>query len=212
MNIGKLHKIAGREIIDYQFLLSVLSDYASPRDKITAWLQSGELVRVKKGLYVFGREVAEKPYSMEVLANLIYGPSAVSLQYALSYYGMIPERVTAITSVTNKRNKIFGTPVGDFTYRYLATGKYEYGIELVKLNEQNHCLMASPEKALCDYIHLVDHQVEFHSIDALEAYLLQDLRMDSSVLRSLRLKQLAELSLYYQDPRFEALLKFIKKR
>src|SRR5205085_9208942 len=103
---------AQREEIDYQFLLSLLLEYARPREKISAWLKSGELIRVKKGLYIFGPQVAQGPYSPEVLANLIYGPSAISLNYALSFYGLIPERVTTITSITNKRNKQFSTAVG----------------------------------------------------------------------------------------------------
>src|SRR5436190_9717139 len=98
MRINLLRKLAEKEIIDYTFLISVLSNYASPRDKITAWLKSGDLIRVKKGLYVFGKDVALTPFSHEVLANLIYGPSAISLSYALAFYGLIPERVTTVTS------------------------------------------------------------------------------------------------------------------
>lgn len=77
MNIEKLRKKAGREEIDYQFLLPLLAKYAYPRDKISSWLKAGDLIRVKKGLYVFGKDAALHPYSKEVLANLIYGPSAM---------------------------------------------------------------------------------------------------------------------------------------
>lgn len=94
MNIEMVRKLAEREEIDYQFLLSTLSEYARPRDKISEWLKSGDLIRVKKGLYVFGEHIALTPYSHEILANLIYGPSAISLSYALAFYGLIPERVT----------------------------------------------------------------------------------------------------------------------
>jgi len=73
MRIEKARKTAGREDTDYQFLLSMLTEYAHPRDKITEWLKSGDLIRVKKGLYVFGPEIALVHYSLEVLANLIFG-------------------------------------------------------------------------------------------------------------------------------------------
>ncbi|MEM1244661.1 MAG: hypothetical protein AAGG80_07595, partial [Pseudomonadota bacterium] len=116
MNIETLRKLAGKEEIDYQFIVSALAGYARPRDKISNWLKSGQLIRVKKGLYIFGKSVALQPYSKEVLANLIYGPSAISLTYALSYYGLIPERVDVITSVTNKRHKSFATCIGEFSY------------------------------------------------------------------------------------------------
>src|SRR3990167_4009219 len=114
MKIEALRKLAGGEEIDYQFLMSALQDYAQPRDKVSQWLKTGELVRVKKGLYVFGKTVAETAYSQEVLANLIYGPSAISLSYALSFYGLIPERVPVITSITNNRIKSFATSIGTF--------------------------------------------------------------------------------------------------
>lgn len=55
MKIETLRKLANREEIDYAFVMSALNDYSHPRDKITAWLKSGELIRVKKGLYVFGK-------------------------------------------------------------------------------------------------------------------------------------------------------------
>ena len=96
MKLETLRKIAGREEIDYQFLLSILKEYAHPRDKISEWLKSGDLIRVKKGLYIFGKQIAQTSYLLEVLANLIYGPSAISLSYALSFYGLIPERVPLI--------------------------------------------------------------------------------------------------------------------
>ena len=178
VDIEKLRKIAGREEIDYPFLLSTLSEYAYPRDKISSWLKSGDLIRVKKGLYVFGKHAALYPYSKEVLANLIYGPSAISKIYALSYYGMIPERVSEMTSITNKRNKLFNTPVGLFSYQYLNNRKFSIGIQLMQSSTSNSYLIASPEKALCDHIYLSDRRWAFQKLDDLENYLLQDLRID----------------------------------
>lgn len=210
MRIETVRKLAGREVIDYQFLLSVLSAYARPRDKITAWLKSHELIRVKKGLYVFGKEIALTSYSHELLANLIYGPSAISLRYALSFYGFIPERVTTITSVTNKRNKSFTTPVGEFTYQYLSPAKYPVGIQLSGESSQ-HFLIASPEKALCDHIHLTDKQVILNDIDSMSAYLLHDMRLDEEALRSLKLNMLSAISHAYADSRLDLLQSFIKK-
>ncbi|MBW1855256.1 MAG: hypothetical protein JRJ00_11360 [Deltaproteobacteria bacterium] len=89
-----------QEEFDYQTLLDCLEVYARPRDKISDLLKKGIIIRVKKGLYIFGEEYRKIPYSMEILANLIYGPSYISLDYALQYYGLIPERIEAVTSVT----------------------------------------------------------------------------------------------------------------
>lgn len=211
MNAMQLRKLIGREELDYQLLLSALSEYAYPRDKITGWLKSGELIRVKKGLYVFGKNTALQPYSQELLANLIYGPSAISLNYALSFHGLIPERTTVITSITNKRNKTFSTPVGNFTYRYLALSKYAVGIELYNINETTSFLMASPEKALCDLIHLSDRAIKLHTATDIENYLLSDLRVDEEALAQFRIKLLTEITYSYQDPRLYLLDAFIKE-
>jgi predicted transcriptional regulator of viral defense system len=80
-------------------------------------MRKGVVVRVKKGLYIFGDEYRIRPFSRESLANLIYGPSIISLESALSFHGLIPERVATVTSVTPKRSKRFTTPVGCFVYR-----------------------------------------------------------------------------------------------
>jgi hypothetical protein len=209
MNIEILRKIAGREEIDYQFLLSALSEYSHPRDKISNWIKSGELIRIKKGLYVFGKHISLIPFSHEILANLIYGPSAISLNYALSYYGLIPERTTTITSITNKRNKVFSTPVGEFTYHYLSPMKYPVGIELMNESTNNHFLIASPEKALCDYIHLRDRTIALESREDIHAYLFHDLRIDENILRSFRVNKLSEICHAYKDKRLTLLKQFI---
>jgi len=211
MNIAQLRQYIGREEVDYQLLLSALSGYAYPRDKITTWLKSGALIRVKKGLYIFGKEAALTLFSSEVLANLIYGPSAISLNYALNFYGFIPERTTTITSITNKRDKIFKTPIGNFTYRYLTPKKYAIGIELFGFNEKSPFLIASPEKALCDHIHLTDKKIKLATLIDVKHYLLHDLRISEEALDQLRLKKLAEITHIYEDKRLNILKTFIKE-
>ena len=81
------NKCAGEEI-DYTFIMDCLKDYSSPRAKLTALLKKGDLIRVKKGLYIFGSDYRKGPYSPEIMANKIYGPSYVSQEYALAYYGL----------------------------------------------------------------------------------------------------------------------------
>ena len=134
LNIHQLYQHAGQNIVDYVLLKSILSDYAHPRGKISAWLKSGDLIRVKKGLYVFATQITKEPYSLELLANLIYGPSVLSLNTALSYHGLIPEAVHTMTSITNRRNKKFDTPVGTFSYHYMHTKKLHIGVDIISLN------------------------------------------------------------------------------
>src|SRR5689334_21193947 len=98
MELDELRKQVAGEEFDYQILMDVLRAYDRPRDKIRAFLKKKSIVRIKKGLYIFGETLARNPPSREILANLIYGPSYISLDYALHYHGLIPERVESVTS------------------------------------------------------------------------------------------------------------------
>ncbi len=176
-------RIEGEEF-DYQTLLDALGSYASPRDAITRLLRGRVIVRVKKGLYVFGPAYARRPYSREVLANLIYGPSYVSLDYALQYYGLVPEQVYAVTSVTCSRARRFQTPVGLFIYRTVPLTGYWRGIDRVEISGGGGALMATPEKALADKVR-DDRGTGVDSIKRMLAYLMDDLRADEEGLKGL---------------------------
>lgn len=203
-----------QEELDYLGLMSVLSGYANPRDKIRNLLASGDLLRVKKGLYVFNEHLASRPYSKEVLANLIYGPSYLSLDYALSFYGLIPERVDVVTSVTSKRDKVFDTAVGKFSYRYLHPQKYAVqmqwlpllGVETEAHNNagQRHILMASPEKALVDTLTLNKH-LKFTNDAEMAAYLFEDRRLHPQSFANFKRVRLVELQKIYQHPHVDYL-------
>ncbi|MCP5047130.1 MAG: hypothetical protein GY940_08150, partial [bacterium] len=138
---------------DYLYLIDLLKDYASPRDKISRMIKNKEIIQVKKGLYVRSPRFGT-PINLKTLSNMIYGPSYISLEYALSYWGLIPERVFEITCMTNKRNKLFRTPVGVFSYKYLENSKFVPGIRWI-YDETGSYLMASMEKAICDRIAII---------------------------------------------------------
>jgi hypothetical protein len=169
------------EEFDYVALMDCLKGYAHPRDKVTGLLRRGAVVRVKKGLYVFGEPYRRGPYSRELLANLIYGPSYISLSYALSYYGLIPERVETVTCVTSGKNRAFSTPVGRFTYRSVPEGCYRVGIDLVEIGDGRSCLMACREKALADFV-CHDRGSGVRGAGDLERYLLDHVRVDPGEL------------------------------
>ena len=78
---------------DFLFLMDHLKPYASPRAKLTQMIKSGEIIKVRRGLYVWPPPAS---WSLKTLANKIYGPSYISFEYALSYHQMIPERVEMI--------------------------------------------------------------------------------------------------------------------
>ncbi len=206
-----LHKIGHFREIDYFQLKSALSAYTHPHAKIRQLLATDALIRVKKGLYVLGETYNNTPISLEILANLIYGPSAISLEFALAYYGLIPERVYAITSITPQRDKIFDTPVGRFTYRYLTMKKYTIGLTRLRLNDGRYIIIASPEKALLDKIYF-SKAIVIQSNQEVENFLFEDLRIDENILETFDINLLSEIAMIYKNASVTAVTNYLKQR
>jgi predicted transcriptional regulator of viral defense system len=192
--LSNLRNSAFTEEFDYNFLKHALYDYKNPRVKINDLLKKEKIIRVKKGLYVFGPELAREPYSKETLANLIYGPSYISLEYALSFYGLIPERVETVTSITNKRNKLFKTPVGIFSYKYINPSIYAYGITLYEMDKNHSILIATKEKALSDMLYFADIMTDQAEI---EKHLFENLRLEIAELIGFDMKKIKQLAAQY---------------
>lgn len=167
--------------IDTAALKAALDDYKSPKDKITTLEQSGLLIRLKRGLFVVAPMVHSQPLSKELIANHIYGPSYISLQTALSFYGLIPERVHTVCSMTTKRSSSFINPLGNFDYISVPAAYFAIGIRQEIVNNNYAYLIATPEKALCDMI-VETKGLKLQSIKAIQNYLEEDLRVDLSII------------------------------
>ncbi len=185
------------EVFDYGFLMSHLQDFKAPHRKITTLLRAGAIVRLKKGIYVFGVDYRRTPIHRGLVANLLFGPSYVSGEYALSYYGFIPERVAVVTSMTTKRNKKFITPIGTFSYNYIHPKRFIIGVNWESLDEKNHYLIACPEKALIDTI---EKYRELKTKKEMREHLLDNMRIDVEKIQSLDLTVLDKISDCYQLP------------
>lgn len=181
-----LLKKAPSEEMDYGFVMDCLRGYQNPRVKLNQLVKMGAIIRVKKGVYIFGESCRRRPFSKEVLANIIYGPSYVSLEWACQYYRLIPEKVTVVTSVTPKRTKSFSTPVGRFEYQHLPSKAYTPGMTTVELAPHQTALMATPEKALVDL--LVLRRRTIRSLKEISEILFEDLRVEEEDLNQLDLK------------------------
>ncbi|MGI6357047.1 MAG: type IV toxin-antitoxin system AbiEi family antitoxin domain-containing protein [Lentisphaeria bacterium] len=191
------------DLFDYAQLSSVLSSYANVRGKIGRLLASGEIIRLKKGLYTFPEYLRRAPLNPCIVANMLYGPSYVSRDFALSYYGMIPETVEIVTSMTTGRPRRFQTPVGTFDYKQRQAADFSIGIENID-SGNGAFLIAGREKALYDKV-LTDKRFDGKDV---ESYLLQDLRLNHDSLASLNLNQLQELRTVARG-RMSALLDFL---
>lgn len=193
--------------LDYQQLVALLGQYSKPRDRISALLADGSLVRVRKGLYVFGERYRRSPLSREALANLVYGPSYVSLDFALSRYALIPERVEDVTSVTTGEKRFFTTPFGVFSYQSLSLRRYTTGIRWAGEGNIRY-LMASPEKALVDKL-WTDKRFKLVGLRDFEAYLLDDLRLDEDLLRAMDIELVTSLAEAFGSRKVRMLVNYL---
>ncbi len=133
-------------ILDTMRVKGLLTGISDQRGKIARLLDSGELIALRRGLYATRRDL-----DPVCLAASIYGPSYISFETALSWHGMIPERVVETLSATIKRSAAFENAFGRFRYVGIPAAAYPVGITRVADGEIPF-LIASPTKALCDSI------------------------------------------------------------
>lgn len=167
-------------------LMDLLKEYQRPHNKIRELEKKNILTPVKRGLYVIGPALQKKLPSRYLLANHIYGPSYVSLEAALSYWSMIPERVATISSMTTGLSKNFRTSLGLFQYTRTRLPYYSYGIRREELDNNQAILIAGPEKAICDLI-AVRKGLLLRSISQTKSFLEEDLRLERETLRKLNI-------------------------
>ena len=170
--------------LSHQLVSDVLSDYQRPNDKINELVKSGDLVSLRRGLYIPGPELDLPVPENFLIANHLRGPSYVSLDSALSYWGMIPERVYEICSVTTKTTKTYQTPIGRFSFQHLPLPYYAFGLTRIELRPQQFAMMATREKAVCDKI-ILTSGILLRSVQQTRTFLMEDLRIDEGELQKL---------------------------
>lgn len=202
-------KTQGEEI-DYTFVMDCLKDYKSPRAKLTTLLQQGDLIRIKKGLYIFGSHYRKGPYSPEIMANKIYGPSYISREYALAYYGLIPEHVVEVTSMSPKRARNFDTPIGRFSYVHLPVKLYQVNFNLVSVRDNETALFATAEKALADLLYFRNDHPE--TLSELIDLLFDDLRLDEELVSRMRIGMFLEILKAGGSPILRLIIKWLREK
>ena len=193
---------------DYLTLMGALEDYAKPRDRVTTLMKNGVIQRVKKGHYVFGEGYRRQPVSKEILSNQIYGPSYVSLEYALQYHGLIPERVQAVTAVCLGSSRKFYTVLGMFTYQRVPENGYHIGVNRIEIDSRRAYLMASAEKALADKLKLM-HGVEISTQRDMGIYLEENLRIEWDALTKLDSNEVRRIADAYRSRKIRILAQLI---
>lgn len=191
-------------IITTAMLVEQYRHYQNPQKKISRLVDKQELFPLVRGLYETDRDV-----SGQCLAGVMFGPSYLSFEYALSYYGLIPEAVYTFTSATydKKKAKEFGNVFGRFSYRDVPTEVYPYGI---LIQEENGYIyqMASPEKALCDKLYTmppVGNQKEIVRM------LFEDLRIERSDFDKLNAADIIQIGEKYHSNNLYQLVKYLRR-
>jgi predicted transcriptional regulator of viral defense system len=149
------------------------------RNNLVRWTNRGLIIRLKQGYYTFPEYKGKADYPF-YFANRIYRPSYISLHTALSFYGMIPEAVVQITSVTSLKTASFSNAFGEYSYQ---TEKEElmFGYDLKPMEDGRTLMFARPEKALLDLLYLYpfyDSTQELEELRLDESYLNEDLSRD----------------------------------
>lgn len=191
-------------IVTISMLKEKYRDYANPLDKIKREADKGALLRLRKGLYE--TDPRAEPC---MLASSILSPSYLSFEWALSHYGIIPERVVAITSASfeNHKNKTYNNPFGRYEFSDIPSKAFPHGIRYLEEGEYI-AKIATKEKAICDS--LCKWRV-VRNIGELQELLFEDKRLDEEEFSSCDFDQLKSLARLYQKTNLNLLIQFIEK-
>ncbi len=153
MEFNSLLKLIGDEpIFESSILLAGDVDPKLIRIQLSRWIKAGKIYQLRRGLYSIAPLYQRQQPHPFLVANHLQKASYVSLQSALSFYGLIPEVVNGTTSVSTGRPERLDTPLGTFEFRHIKT-ELLFGYRMTELGEQS-ALIATPEKALLDLIYL----------------------------------------------------------
>ena len=192
-------------ILSTSMLLNRLKNYGNPSTKIGRLVKDGVLFPLTKGLYEDNKKA-----SPLYLASSIYGPSYISFNYALMYYGLIPEAVYDITSATTEKlkKKSFTNKFGTFTYRDIPLEAFQYGIRV--MNEGGYVfMMASKEKALCDKLYELS---PVRSQRELKDLLFNDMRIDENEFNLLNREDIYFIAPKYHSRNLTLLMNYLRRK
>lgn len=176
MNLEKLlAKYGDLPVIESAVLLAGSKDAKAMAVQLTRWKNTGKLIQIKRGVYVFSENYRRKQIYEPYLAALLKKPSYISMEKALEYHGLIPEGVPVCTCLTTKRPAKFVGKTGVFTYRHIKKELF-WGYESSEVKGQTG-FIATPEKALLDLVYF------------------RGMMIDKAWLEELRLQQVNKLDL-----------------
>lgn len=133
-------------------IMGRVRDQQTLRNQFSRWEKKGLLISLRRGVYLLNKSDRRKDVDINRVANVLYEPSYLSLEYALNFYGIIPERVAAMTSVSTRKTARFSNELGVFTYQRIKPVAFR-GFKKVGTEEKSF-FIAEPEKAVVDFLYL----------------------------------------------------------
>jgi len=174
-----LKLLNGETVFSSSMLLAGNVSISVIRKQLTRWVSKGKLIQLRRGIYAVAqpyRDIQPHPF---LIANMVKRASYVSLQSALAYFGIIPEYVPIITSVTTGRTEELTTKLGRFQFRHIKKELF-WGYKEVEVSNGIKVFIALPEKSLLDLIYLTPQS---DSIEYLEELRLQNTEnIDTKIL------------------------------
>lgn len=191
-------------IISTSMLRNKYREYSNPLDKIKRDTGSGVLFRLKRGLYE-----TDKNVNPCFLSSSILSPSYLSFDWALSFYGLIPEKVISITSASldMRKSKIFINKLGRYEYNDIPSEAFSEGLTYIE-NGDYVVKIATKEKAICDSL---SKWRVINSIKGLKELLFIDKRIDEDEFASCDFKLMTRLAALYKKTNLEILIKLVRK-
>lgn len=166
------------------------------------WQKSGYIVMLRQGWYAFADYLQQPDYA-RYFAGKIYAPSYISLHTALSFYGIIPEAVVEITSVTTQKTCRYENAFGQFSYQTVRPRLF-WGFEPKIMRDGKQYMMATPEKAIIDLLYLYP---QYSSVEE-----MRELRFDEDWMHDeLNLARLKEYSERIKSPVLNRRIKLLLK-
>jgi len=212
MDIFDIKNKINTSVFTHEMLCSILEkSFSNVNDKISNMIKKNDIIRLKRGIYFFNPKYNTVPVDKISVANILYTPSYVSFEYALSYHGLIPERVYGVTSATLRLKKTYDTPIGRFDYIKVPKKVFSTGVDWLYDSELGGRLIATKEKALCDKIKN-EKKLGVLSQKKLWNYLINDLRIEELELLKLNLALLNEIAMAYNVKLLKTLVTLISKR
>ena len=188
MNARDAIRKISNQPLSRQMILSLLPDYSNVNDKIHGLIAQGILQPLRRGLYIAGTEIEGPRPEPALIANHLLGPSYVTADSALSFYGLIPEQVYATTSATTRLSAQYHTQAGVFLYKHIPLPYYAFGITSLIVADKQRALMATAQKAVFDKI-VCTPGLTVRSRKQATELLLDNLRMDQGELKKLSWKE-----------------------